>query len=275
VSVFPNYVQIFTQSQPLIDTDPSGTQTNVLGPMHRGGDGNAQDEQGFALDPEGLFVNVSRHEIGVCSRTLYVVNPNYADKFRVAGTLIAEVEFDRVNCTLEGNSFTAPTIWAVGLNFKSGNETDRPDDLIVGPTCQFRNKGQLNFHGTDFDNEPAHVETYASYSANATIFKLRTTLIRAADTVQAYSSLSLSTLKYPFAGNSDGAQDLTQAEANPQTITAIGIAVVNKGIVESSPIPDPLPLHTPPPTSDALPSVVSVRLRSFSLYYGASFRSSS
>jgi hypothetical protein len=268
VNVFPNYVQIFSQSHPQTDTDPSGTQTKVLGDMHRGGDGNAQDEQGFALDPgEGLFVNVSRHGIGPCSRTVYVVNPNYADKFSVAGTLIAEVEFDRVNCTVEGLTFTAPTIWAVGLNFKSGNETDRPDDLIIGPTCQFRNKGKLNFNGTDFDNQPSHVETYASYSANQTIFKLSTTLIRTANTVQAYSSLSLSTLQYSFTGITDGAQDLTQAETNPKKITAIGIAVVNKGKTESSLIPDPLPLHTPPPTSDALPSVVSVRLRSFSLYY--------
>jgi hypothetical protein len=205
------------------------------------------------------------------SRTFYVVSPavSWEDNtpesnlFNNSPSLKAEVEFDLPKISFQGSDDPDPPIWAVGLNFKSGDETDlgAAEQLLIGVTCQFRDVGTTRFHGTVGDPAWEHYSTYDDYDAFGSVFRLSISLTRTVNTVKAYGSFFINgnQLRSDEIATSMVPEDamlLNLAESSasdkPQ-ITAVGVAVVNFGQDVKG---NPLLLHT-----------VSVRLRKFSLSY--------
>ncbi len=270
------YITDFRQgAKPIVDK-------GSLGSMQHGGNGVAQDSQPFSLGPDGLTVTVTSKG-DIASRTVYVVSSPHLvlqghtpkgvvpGKFSYSPHLIAEVLFDKPNCQ---EVTTSPTTWAVGLNFKSGDQTDAIMDQssLVGATCQFVNGGNVNFNGTEYDPSPsyAYSGSYADYNAKvgtqSTTFLLRVNLGRTATSADASAGLTLirpdlasesgydvtyippegqGILNETVSPITDNVYNLSEAESNAQKLTAAGIVVVNhKG-----------------------QSTVSVRLLEFNLMY--------
>jgi hypothetical protein len=255
--------------------------------MRYGDNGIAQDLPSPGSD--GLTVTV-KSDGDIASRTVYVVsNPHLVlqrhtpkgvvpGKFSYSPHLVAEVLFDNPNCE---EATASPTTWAVALNFKSGDQTDKAGDpadpttdFIVGVTCQFVAGGNVNFHGTEYDPTPSYAyplvgtANYADYheGTETTKFLLRVNLSRTATSTDATASLTIirpdpasdsgyevtyippvgkGILNETVSPITDNVQDLSEAESNVRKLTAAGIAVVNfKG-----------------------KSTVSVRLLEFNLLY--------
>jgi hypothetical protein len=238
---------------PALDTDASfelnvlkDMQTAVLGtpfldPAQRPG-----DKGGFIVE----FENEPPHR---ASETIYAVDR--INKLNSAPTLVAEVQFDSPRATwLDGTPNNQAT-WAVGVNFKTGDQTDGPDDMFVGPTCQFVEGGNINFNFTDQDQ--SQTGTYDDYASQSTRFKLLVEIHRTSTTFEANGSLSIDGQFVFFGEITDpGFGSLTAAAAtSAPKITAAGIAVAitgkdaNQNILVNA-------------------SKVSVRLISFRLFYG-------
>jgi hypothetical protein len=237
----------------------------------------------FVSTPNGLVLEVANtsQEPPPMSKTVYVVSKitsvdqidHLPNKFEYAPFLSAELEFDSPNCSSYDYSpdiphFDAlPSTWAVGLNFKTGDQTDNPTDgwLRIGPTCQFKNGGDIYFHMTDFPGKQrVWSDTYKNYADTNAVFTLRLLMSRSETQVHAAASLSLNSEiiasgQILSQGTMDDpemtdipVQNLNEARTNPYKITAIGVALVNLGPVPEQPLVAPL---------------VSVRLRKFSLRY--------
>jgi hypothetical protein len=268
---------------PRRDTDPTFTKVKVLGDMKTAKGAGTFDHDDisyiapFVPDPDGLglIVNVANvtNPVGIpVSNTIYVVSPMPGpevvlvgstlpqNKFNVAPTLIAELEFD----TPRGSFLTpnGPDIrtdfptWAVALNFKSGDETDRGPsaDNLIGSTCQFKANGDIHFNYFESPDEAVYMGTYDEYAYNDTQFKLRVSVIRTPDIVTTETSLTIDSGK-TFVGTVNNAWPLTLAPlSHIPKITAAGVAVVNQDKdVGQNPIAD---------------GTASVRLRRFALIYG-------
>jgi hypothetical protein len=91
-------------------------------------------------------------------------------------SLRAEVAFDTPSVT----STDPLQAFAVGLNFKTGNQNDHPEDLKTGPTCRFV-KGiiKLNFVVNAQQEPPLSYKQYSEIASEP--FVLRTRIYLAGD----------------------------------------------------------------------------------------------
>ncbi|MGA8405614.1 MAG: hypothetical protein WB680_00435, partial [Candidatus Acidiferrales bacterium] len=184
----------------------------------------------------GVLIAFSNPTGQPASETIYVVNPlidpdadNAFNIFNSAPNLLAELEFESPFSVMADGSPNAATPWAVGRNFKTGNETDGANDTILGPTCQFVNGGNVNFNFVD--NPQSTPGTYDHFDNAGTRFLLTLSLQRTVNSVEAGASLAVGddVLFISAITDSDLGINLTQARTAPAKITAIGVAVVNRG----------------------------------------------
>lgn len=262
-----------TQFDPGVDIDLVTGDQNVLGPMVLAStdkiDGGPVVTD-FDATEEGLYLGQTNYSLAppAASKTIYVVSK---DKFEYAPFLHAELDFDLPNCLgFDDTKDTKHTydyvptaaVWAVGLNFKTGDETDNPLDVIlrIGPTCQFRDGGNIRFHTvTNMDPmSTVYAGTYEGYGD--TIFTLKVQMSRNDTSVEAYAWLLLNSQiiasgqlasRGEFLGD-EPLQSLEGARDDTLKITAIGVSLANMG---------------PIPGQSSLIPRASVRLRQFRLRY--------
>jgi hypothetical protein len=227
------------------DTNPAGTGKSVLGDMQGARTANVDPDLGGPQPPDeggGFIVAFTNGSGKSGSETIYIVNPlnqsdpnNIYNIFNSAPNLLAELEFDLPRAQkLDGTPTMTP--WAVGLNFKTGDQTDLgPDvDVPIGPRCQFIDGGNIRFRGAGTDQ--FHSGTYDGFAG--TRFKLTVSLQRTATTFESGASLLLDDMDVAFIGATDVNHDshvpqygknLIDARTAAAKITAIGVAVANTG----------------------------------------------
>jgi hypothetical protein len=212
-------------------------------------------------DAQGDGVNIafSNPTRKTASETIYVVNrlndPNADDAFNIFNTapnLLAELEFESPFSVMADGCPNTKTPWAVGLNFKTGDETDGTNDIIMGPTCQFVDGGNVNFNFVDTPRTAPG--TYEYFDNAGTRFKLILSLQRTANTVEAGAWLIFDDVAFISAiTDPNFGKNLIDARTAQSKITAIGVAVVNRG-KDMNKVPQP-------------PSDVSVHLIAFRLHW--------
>jgi hypothetical protein len=159
------------------------------------------------------------------SRTLFVHHDWLLSLQGKFGSISAEVQFNLPYADpLPNPDPVAPdSAWAVGLVLKDGTaaEEQSPDKSVI-TTCQFINGGNVNFHNTDFINNPVDTRTYPDYAHTVpTQFRLSMTIYKKPAGVTGVASLQLDN-KPAFSGS------LSVANlASFDSVTNIGISVVS------------------------------------------------
>jgi hypothetical protein len=270
-----------------IDTDPSFKESKVLGPMKASATAGIQNpNEGVFLDTDGVLKVVLESDTiaGFQSRTFYAVSPMIPtsalttvagsagsqppgqetflpNHFNVAPNLYAVLDFDSPDSSARNPGDAGRVTWAVGLNFKSGNETDQGmgDKILIGPTCQFIENGNVRFNYTNATGPQLVYEgTYEEYAFNKTSFRLTLSMTRTLFNVEITASLLIDNIvraSVQIIPDATPPLDLLEiARPNSTHITAVGVALGFTG-------------HS----SDGTPvegGTVVVRLRNFSLNYG-------
>jgi hypothetical protein len=241
--------------------NPETGQVEPFGNLSNGGAPNS----GATLQPtpDGLMIQVShvrnaagRADSGDASKTVYLVSqptrkielPGGHSVFRILQSrfnqshhIVAEVEFRSPNSSIYGlPGREASNTWAVGLNIKNGNaQDDGQADNAFGPTCRFKNGGEVNLGYTDaMPNQPPTQVKYEVYDQTA--FKLRFEMHRTVDSSGVETDTGLGELTIgdqpPLSGKIWPLPDLISAAQNPTSLSAIGFAVVNLGSASGSDI---------------------------------------
>jgi hypothetical protein len=156
------------------------------------------------------------------SRTLFVHHDWLLSLQGKFGSIRAEVQFNLPSAEPLPNpsSVAADSAWAVALVLKDGTVTEELNpDQSVATTCQFFSGGNVNFHGTDFNNNPVDMQTYTDYAHTPpTQFRLSMTVYRKPTGVTGIASLQIDN-KPAFSGN-------LKSTAAFDAVTNIGISVV-------------------------------------------------
>ena len=131
-------------------------------------------------DPGGVRIPVQHTNGDIASRTFYLPLPKAVGQ---AGVLMAHVVFDTPDVFTQAGP-TAPEVpavtkWAVGLNFKDGNEDDLVTDTFrIGATCHFDGDSHVTLKFTNTTDPPPPDTTYAVYRAKRTSFQMTVRVVR-------------------------------------------------------------------------------------------------
>ena len=147
----------------------------------------------------------------------------------------------------------SPGSFAVGLNFKNGNEMDDPTDIRFGPACRFKNLTGLSLSFVNLpSNGPAFPQrTYSDYGASGTVFTLQATLYRTKSSASGFGALRIDDAVFWHGSLVEKADKIWPAGSKLPSV--VGFALVH----HKDNVGDPLAEH----------AIASVRFRRFILDY--------